>query len=205
MAVWEEIRHQVAIAGRVTEGQTGRAVPGAQVAITSAPAAFTDWLALRALAHGDRWATLRKRPDRTYTAVNGHFHFLDLPAGQYTLTVALAGAGRRYGTTQTTVTVAYDNTGKVTMAVANLTLPPTTVTGRISNQADGVGVPLAAVRVGGSGEQTTSDLQGNYRLTALETGQRTLVVTAQGFQPATQTVTLTQAGVVQTVNLALNK
>ncbi len=43
------IHHQVAIAGQVTDAATAATIEGALIQISSAPAAFTDWLALRSL------------------------------------------------------------------------------------------------------------------------------------------------------------
>src|SRR5947209_8433343 len=104
----EVVRHRVVIAGRIADALSGQPLAGARVEITGAPAAFTSLLALRAMA-GDRWATLAERPDRTSTARDGHFHFLDLPAGAYTLTVSLPDAGSRYGTATLPLTLVADS------------------------------------------------------------------------------------------------
>jgi hypothetical protein len=125
VTTWEEVRHRVALAGQVTDAQTGKAVVGAQVRISAAPPAFVG------------------RPDRSDTAADGSFHFLDLPAGQYTLTVSLPGAGSRYGTAQGQVTVT-DNA----LAAASFVLPPTTVKGTINGAPQGKPpVPLASASV----------------------------------------------------------
>jgi hypothetical protein len=202
---WEEVRHQVVLAGRVIGVQTSQTISGARVEITSAPVAFTDWLALRALQYGERWAALPERPDRTRTAADGHFHFLDLPNGQYTLTASLPSVGRRYGAAQATVTVAHNAEGAVTLVPVEIALPPTTLKGQITDQATGNGLLMAEVRVQGSGERTFSDEQGHYLLTGVEPGKRSVLVFAQGYTQATQTVLLDQAGVVQTLNFNLKK
>jgi Carboxypeptidase regulatory-like domain len=199
---WEIVRHQVAIAGRVTDAQTGRAIGGARVGITVAPAAFTDWLAIREIQYGAHWAAMVERPDQTRTAADGHFHFLDLPDGQYTLTASLPWSGGRYSTAGRQAMVSRDAQGTITMAAANIALPPTTLKGEITDQ-DGDRVALVEVRVQGSGERTFSDAQGRYVLVGLEIGQRTVLVFAQGYQPGFQTVTLSPAGTVQTLNMVL--
>lgn len=185
MSDWEIVRHQVAIAGRVTDLQTGQPIGGAQVEITDAPAEFKTWLAMRAIQYGDRWAALAERPDRTRTAADSHYHFLDLLAGQYTLVASLPGAGTRYGQSdEVKVTVSQDKDGKYTLDPAELELPPTTVQGRVTDQKRSP-VAMAQVRVVGSGERTYSDTandtKGHYRLTGLEAGDRTVVASAQGY------------------------
>jgi hypothetical protein len=205
MAQWEEVRHQVAIAGRVTDAQTSQAIGRARVSITDGPLAFNNWLANHARQYGDRWETMMWRPDRIRTAADGHFHFMDLPDGQYTLTGSLPGSGTRYGTTQQVATVYRDAHGNITMAVADMTLPPTTLKGRIARQ-DNDPVVMAEVRVKGSGERVFSDGEGRYLLAGLEASderERTLLVTAQGYQQASQNVLLDQAGAEKTVDFVL--
>ena len=119
MVTWETVQHQVAIAGRVADAQTGKGLAAIQVRITAAPAAYTAWLAIKALQYGQRWETLAERPDRRRTAPNGHFHWLDLPEGAYTLSTAWPEGGSRYGTAQMEVTVARDPEGNLTRVVAD--------------------------------------------------------------------------------------
>ncbi len=180
MATLEHIRHQVAIAGRVADAQTGASLAGALVTLANAPS----------------------QPP-TLTAPDGRFHFLDLPDGTYTVAASLPGSGTRYGAAQATVTVARDAQGNIKLAAADIALPSTTVKGQITGQGNAP-VMMAQVRVKGSGETSFSDAQGNYVLTAVEAGNRTIVVTAQGYQAATQTVQITQPGSVQTLNAALS-
>jgi hypothetical protein len=143
-----------------------------------------------------------ERPDQTQTAADGHFHFLDLPDGDYTLTASLPGFGSRYGTAQRQVTVSRNAEGRILMAPADIVLPPTTLKGRIVGQNDNP-VGVAEVRVQGSGERAFSDGQGNYLMNGLEVGKRTVAVSAQGYQSASQAVVLGEAGNVQMLNFTL--
>ncbi len=156
----EQRRHQVAIGGRVIDGMTGKALAGARVEITGAPRAFFDRLAIQALPHGDRWATLAERPDRTRAGIDGHFQFLDLPGvdhpgyfyflplsaggyddvagilGDYVLTVSLPGAGRRYSTAEVRTATAKatldDAGGHQVETSADVALPPTAIRGALT-------------------------------------------------------------------------
>ena len=140
------------------------------------------------------------RPDRTRTADDGGFYFMDLPAIElsdtiYALKVRLPGAGTRYGKqAHVDVPVVRDDAGNVkSMRVAAILLHPTTLQGWIVDP-DGEPVPLAEVRVKGSGERTFTDAyedtkgnpgddtKGHYRLTGLEAGLRGIRVSAQGFK-----------------------
>jgi hypothetical protein len=202
MIAWETVRHQVAIAGRVTDHQTGQRVAGARVEIAACPAAFTAWLATYARQHGAGWAALAERPDRATSEADGHFHFMDLPDGQYTLVVSLAEAGSRYGTAQAQATVSRTPQGRIILAAADVTLPPTTLKGQVTGQGAGALV-MAEVQVLGSGERAFTDALGNYALSGIETGGRKIGVTARGFKSTTQTVTVSPAGAEVTQNFAL--
>ena len=205
MSDWEIVRHAVAIAGRVTDAQTGRAIGRAQVSITDGPLAFNEWLANYAKQYGDKWEIMMERPDQIRTAADGHFHFMDLPDGQYTLRASLPGSGTRYGTTQQVATVSRNAQGNITMAIADIALPSTTLKGRVAKQNNDP-VVMAGVRVKRSGERAFSDGEGRYLLTALEASEeqeRTLLVSAQGYQQVSQNVLLDHAGVEKTLDFVL--
>lgn len=203
------IRHQVAIAGQVTDAQTGQALAGAQVVISTAPSEFTVRLQLRAKQSQTIWETLVERLDRTQTAQDGHFHFIDLPVGQYTLTASLPGAGNRYGTANVQVKVSLSDTAsdpdKRVLTTANIAVPSTTLTGHITSAGTTQPVFLAKVRVQGSGEQAFSDATGRYLLAGLEIGTRTVEIAAQGYKTNNQIVQLRQIGAEQQLNIALEK
>jgi hypothetical protein len=198
------VRHRVALAGRVADALSGQPLAGVRVEITGGPPAFTSLLALRARGAGDLWAAMAERPDRTRTARDGHYHFLDLPAGAYTLAAALPEAGSRYGTATLPFTLVADSLGNITMAKADLALQPTTVQGKVSGTTSlPAALPMAEVAIGGSGERTWTDGQGVYRLSGIEAGARSLLVSARGFVSRSQPVTLAQPGAVVTLDLSL--
>jgi hypothetical protein len=199
---WLVVRHAVAIAGRVTDAQTNKALAKAQVQITNAPVEFSEWLGTRARQYGERWDTMEERPDRTRTAPDGHFHFLDLPNGNYTLNVSLPASGSRYGTADKVVGVTREADGRINIAPADIALPPTTIKGQITNP-DNDPILLAEVRVKGSSERTFSDELGNYLLTGVEKGERTVMVSAQGYQAMSQDVVIIQQGSQTTLDFAL--
>ena len=194
------IRQQVSIAGRVTDARSQRALAGVLVEITAGPAEFSSSLRIRATQHGDRWDAMVGRPDRARTASDGHFHFCDLPPGQYTLTASLPRGGSRYGTADVQATVS-----STEVVAADLTLSPTRVEGRITASAGQEPLLLAEVRVKGSGEQTFTDADGNYVLAGLEAGARTVVVSADGYKSRDATVQLHPAGTVQRIDVTLDR
>lgn len=205
---WAEIRRQAAIAGRITDLADGTPVAGAQITVTSQQAAFTDWLALKALAYGD-WDHLTQRPDRTLSAIDGRFCFIDLPNGTYTVTAEWVSQGSRYGTATGTATVTRGDGGKIKLAALDLALPPTRVTGKVSakpanGNATETPVAMAEVFIKGGGEMTFTDAQGLYVLAAVEPGQRIVRVQANGWVAAEAGVTLGGRGQSVTANFSLS-
>lgn len=187
-----ELRHRVGIAGRVTERPGGRLLSGALVVIVEAPDAFKALVAARADAHGAGWDQLLERIDRRLTAADGHFHFLDLPPGRYTLAASMPAAVRRHGNDEAEVEVAApDAATRITRA--DLVLPATAIAGKVTDpQARPVGG--ATVRIEGSSERTVTDGEGAFVLAGVELGARTLLVSARGLRPASRRVKLDKAG-----------
>jgi hypothetical protein len=146
-----------------------------------------------------------ERPDRTRTAGDGHFHFMDLPNGEYTLVASLPGFGGRYGAADEALTVTRGAEGNIIMVTADIQLPPTTLKGTITTQVQEGSVPvvLAEVRVAGSGERAFSDEQGRYLLYGLETGLRTVLVSAKGYQAVSHVVGFVAAGMEEILDLVL--
>jgi hypothetical protein len=143
------------------------------------------------------------RPDQTRSAADGHFHFLDLPDGNYEVTASLPEAGSRYGTAEVkSLAVSRDGEGRIAWAWAELKVPPTAISGKVTGQ-NASPVKLASVRMKGSGENVLSDDKGEYRLTALEIGDRTLTACAPGFKAGSEIVQLAEAGEQKAVHIAL--
>ena len=196
-----EVHRQVAIAGRVTLTPSGEPAAGALVAITSAPAAYEEWLGWRAAQYGGSLDGVAARPDQVHAAADGYYHFLDLPAGHYGLTASVPGGGSRYATGTAEADVTIGAGGDVTLAHADLAVPATTLSGIVTRGAGGP-VHMAAVRVAGSGEATFSSADGTFSLHALEAGRHTLTVSGAGYEPVSVAVTL-QPGAETHVDVAL--
>lgn len=174
---WQTFRHRAAIAGRVLEAGTGRPLAGARVEIADGR--------------------------HVLSATDGFYRFLNLPPGQYTLTASLPGSGSRYGTKSEPVTLADDGQGNAVLATVDLALPATTIQGKVKDQSDQA-VRMAEVRVQGSGEKAWSDAQGNYVLSGVEAGARSIAVTARGFQKVSEAVALGQPGAVANRDVTLS-
>ncbi len=203
MNAWEIISHAVAISGQVTDIQTDNLIAGARIDIINGPSEFLSMVDLQAKSYGRRWQTMQDRPDRKISTGDGHFHFMDLPDGTYTLEAMLPGAGSRYGTVQTIASVSRDSLGQLIMTTVELDLPPTTLRGEITDQSSGDPIVMAQVTINGSNESTYSDDLGDYVLIGLETGSRTLLVSTRGHQPVSQVVNLASAGTDLTQNIAM--
>jgi len=171
--------------------------------IAAMPPLFKRRLEIAALQHGNDWETMQERPDRTLTRHDGLFYFLDLPDGHYGLTASVPRPAMRYGAAEQSVQIARDKKGAMTFI--NLVLQPTVVKGKITGPGHKTGIVMAEARIQGSGERTFSNAQGEYLLTAIEPGKRTVQVFAQGFRSASQAVTVEGPGESHTLNFALLK
>ncbi|HBE16263.1 MAG TPA: hypothetical protein DEG17_25055 [Cyanobacteria bacterium UBA11149] len=193
MSQWLKLEakvHQVAIAGQVRDGETSGPIHQARVKIVDMPDSLKTKLALKAKQYGVNWENLPQRLDQTYSAVDGFFHFIDLPEGEYKLAVSLPGSGTRYGEAETTVNISSDG-DKIKLAAADISLPPTAIKGKVINN-DNTAVVMAKIQVVGSGEYTFSNGEGQYLLIGLETSsqKRTVQVSARGYRLSSQHVQL---------------
>jgi hypothetical protein len=188
-AQWVEVRRRASLTGVVAEAETGKPVEGAAVEILGGPAAFEK---LRARAPGR--AATTSLPD-------GTFHYLDLPPGQYTIGAA---AGGRFGTAKAKGRVRRPGGDPSPPPHVELALSGTRIAGKVT-AADGDPVPLATVRVRGSGERALTAADGTFVLRGLELGDRRIDVAARGFEPAAEDVALRRAGAVRRANIALTR
>lgn len=205
MSTWQIARRQVAIAGRVTDGVSGKPLSGVHVTIVTMPPLFKNKLEVAALQYGNRWATMTERADKTQTRHDGLFYFLDLPDGKYGLSASLSSPGKRYSKADEAVVVARDAKGGMKLTFTNFVLQQTMLKGKVTCPGHKTGVAMAEVRVKGSGERAFSDVQGQYLLAGIEPGKRTVLVFAQGYREAEQAVTIAGPGESQTLNFALAK
>ena len=207
MKGWEESRQRIALFGWVTvrridydkaakkktesDSDTKKKPPkplaGVQVIITENPGAFADGLELKAAQYGAEWRKMTRRPDRTYTAEDGSFYFMDLhlPEDNYTLSASLPGAGYRYNKTDKKVKLTRDEEGNIKASPTNIELSPTSIIGRIIQiinvqdpktkenekpQTIQIKKPIAMAeaKVLGSGERAYSNEEGMFLLTGVE-------------------------------------
>ncbi len=204
--VFETVRRQVTIAGVVTDRISGKPLEKAEIHIVSGPSGFLSRLDMLAGIHGKAWSAMGRRPDRTQTGPDGHFHFMDLPDGNYTLKALCPRLGNRWGSAEKTVTVARTADGRVTLQPCDILLPPSTVKGRVCRQGTSTPVVMAEIRVAGSLEQSYSDENGNYTLAGLEASTsrpRFLSVSAAGFQQKNLEILLPSPGDEVVVNVQI--
>jgi subtilisin family serine protease len=132
----------------------------------------------------------------TTTNAGGQYTLANVPTGSRTVTASAAS----FATGSQTVTV---NGG--TTVTANFTLTPLpttgTLTGTVTSAAGGI-VSGATVAIQGTALSTTTNGAGQYTLTDIPQGQRTLATSATGYASTSQTVTIT-AGATTTANVVL--
>ncbi|AFY33605.1 carboxypeptidase regulatory-like domain-containing protein [Calothrix sp. PCC 7507] len=203
------VNQQIAIAGKVLEGETEKVIAGAIVEIVEMPGRFKAILSLKALQYGSQWEKMSDRPDRKITASDGHFYWINLPVGEYVLETSLPGSGTQYNKVRKTVKVSATVNGKIPTKMIDIVLVPTGIKGTITD-ADDLKKPVvnAKIQIEDSRENTISDRQGNYRLIGLESSAsvpRTinLIVSATGYQQVSQSLVIKKGEVIAFSNFSL--
>jgi hypothetical protein len=200
---------QIAIAGRVLEGETEQIISGAMVEVIEMPEKFRAILSLKALQYGLQWEKMSARPDRKITTRDGYFYFINLPEGEYLLETSLPTSGTRYSKVRQTVKVPSPVNGKISTTMTDIVLLPTGIKGTITDADEpSKAIVNAKVQIQGSLESAFSDQNGNYHLLGLESaksGQRTvtLMVSATGYQQVSQSLVVKQGEVISNQNFSL--
>ncbi len=211
-----ELRHAVAMAGRVSDATTGKPLAGALVEIAAGPPEFEQRRAI--LAQDPGWAGRRERPDRTHARPDGIFVFLNLPPGGYRLQVSYrpqmeglppvalppAGSGGyASGEVAATVFDARDAAGRVRVDALEVKLAPTRLRGRVTRRSDGEPIAAAKVRLRRDYRTLTTDVDGRYEFTRLVATRLTVEASAPGFVAATSDPVAITPGGDHTVDFAL--
>ncbi|MFN6517033.1 MAG: collagen binding domain-containing protein [Nostoc sp. CreGUA01] len=203
------VNQQIAIAGKVLQGETEKPISGAIVEIVEMPEKLRSILSLKALQYGSQWPKLFERPDRKITTNSGYFYFTNLPPGEYVLETSLPTSPTLYNEVKTTVQVPSPVDGKVSTTIQDVVLLPTGIQGIITDANDPKKlVANAKVQLQDSRDSTISDQKGNYRLIGLESpksGQRTItmIVSATGYREVLQSLNIQRGEVISEQNFAL--
>lgn len=213
------VNQQIAIAGKVLQGETEKPISGARVEIIEMPEKFRAILALKALQYGEQWQKMLERPDRKVTNTNGDFYLTNLPPGDYIIEASLPTHSTQYQPVKTTVKVSDPVSAQVhdqeisiiPTTMARIVLSPTGIKGTIihANNPKKL-IANAKIQIQESGDSTRSDQKGNYRLIGLKTlqsGQQTITlnVSAIGYQDISQKLNIQRGVVIAEQNFALQR
>lgn len=162
-------KHQVAIAGRVTDVLSTKPVASALVLITESPVAF------------QRRVELSGWPNTAITAEDGCFHFDDLPDGAYKVQVS-GPKGSYYGDAHGDFTVQRNAQGNINALIKPIALSPTGVSGLVKSNSQGnEALPLACIRVEDDEIVAYSGLNGQFMIRGIQPGPRRLSISASGY------------------------
>jgi hypothetical protein len=141
----------------------------------------------------------RQRIDQAWSAADGIFYFVNLPAGDYILRTSVPELGTRYGTVETDSAhpVQVQSRPKVgqpaQVAQVVVALPPTRLFGKVT-RPDKAPIVGARVHLRGDTAFVKTDDAGKYELRRLLAGRPTVEATAAGFKPGTRQVDDLKAG-----------
>ena len=110
--------------------------------IRQQPEEFKNSLDLQALQYGKSWKKMLKRPDRTITAMDGCFYFLDLLDGDYALTISLPNAATRYGVASSEPIQVDSKKGQINLS--NIKLTASAIKWQLADSKNG---PVSRVKV----------------------------------------------------------
>lgn len=117
----DSISHRAVIAGQVTDATTKQPVSRATVTLTKCPPALSARLRTLAELRGDDWEDLAERLDRTMSAWDGSYRFIDLPVGDYEITAL--GPNKKHG--DKTAEVSVDEHGEIVLRIVNIEVAKT--------------------------------------------------------------------------------
>lgn len=172
---------------------------GALVEIVSGPPAYEALRAHQAAALAAGTRLRRPRCDRTYSQADGIYYFTDLPPGDYMLRAGAPQHGTRYGTAATEAPLqvlprpdpgAGQPVGTFAVGTFDAWLPVTGLRGVVRRQDTGDPIFMAQVRLRGEPQLLRTDVDGRYALRRLPAGRHVFEVSAAGFAPVQQAVTL---------------
>lgn len=151
----------------------------------------------------------RQRIDQAWSAADGIFFFVNLPAGDYSLRTSIPEKGTRYGTVETDpahpvrVQPPPDNGQPAQVAQVVMAVPPTRLFGTVTRLDNAQPVARARVRLRGDTAFVKTDDAGKYDLRRLVAGKPTVEVTAAGFKPGVLQVDDLNAGQEREANVAI--
>ncbi len=151
----------------------------------------------------------RQRIDQTWSAADGIFFFVNLPAGAYSLRTSVPEMGTRYGIVETEPTHPVqvwpppDVGQPAQVAQVVLALPPTRLFGTVTRQDNTQPVAGARVRLRGDTAFVKTDYAGKYDLRRLVAGRPTVEATAAGFRTGALQIDDLKAGQDREANLTL--
>lgn len=122
---------------------------------------------------------------QTTTDMQGNFTLQDIPPGNATLSVSLAG--------YQTITLPMTSSQGASLNAGTLYLQPlppvfSSLGGQVTDATSGV--PIAGVTVKADGLTTQTDAQGNYHLAGIADSQFTVTATADGYVSVNQAISL---------------
>lgn len=203
MEAKEQTKNRLAIAGQVSNNETQLPISGVLVEIDQMQGEFKNWLNLHALQYGKSWGKMLKRPDRTLTTINGCFYFINLPDGDYNLSLYRANAVISNGTKQDerlltdpfNIEIALRGINEYIWQPIVLRTIKFTISGEIIDEnKDSRKVANARVQIKGRLASVLSNMEGKYHLNIEQNAFKspTVEVYASGYKPFSENVNFSE-------------